>query len=146
MSSSISAAQLADILRAGSPAFNSPVNTLGCDHASEHAHQDDSCAVKHSISELGTSVETAKPASVAEKLVALPLVDSDTRGGVVQPACLRQWHSNVCGHHALFNIQCLLEGQAERFLRCLFMKPFSKGAGYHMCHDSRTLPPHPLIT
>lgn len=115
MSSSISAAQLADILRAGSPAFNSPVNTLGCDHASEHAHQDDSCAVKHSISELGTSVETAKPASVAEKLVALPLVDSDTRGGVVQPACLRQWHGNVCGHHALFNIQCLLEGQAERF-------------------------------
>jgi len=115
MSSSISASQLADILRAGSPAFNSPVNTIGCEDAIEQIQQDNYCAVKQSINDLSTSVKTTKPTSVSEQLATLPLVDSDTRGGVVQPACLRQWHGNVCGHHALFNIQCLLDGQAERF-------------------------------
>ncbi|CAE7456080.1 unnamed protein product [Symbiodinium natans] len=30
--------------------------------------------------------------------------------GISQPMCLAQWHDAVCGHHALFNLRCLLCG------------------------------------
>jgi len=38
-------------------------------------------------------------------------LDVDDSRGLQQPQCLQQWHHDVCGHHALFNAQCLLNQQ-----------------------------------
>jgi len=52
--------------------------------------------------------------SLWERIAELPLVDSDRSRCLSQPACLQQWHGNTCGHHAVFNIRCLLNGQPEK--------------------------------
>jgi hypothetical protein len=56
----------------------------------------------------------AKPTPSAAPLVALPLVDSDKSRRLLQPQCLQQWNSNTCGYHALFSVQCLLEGETSK--------------------------------
>jgi len=37
------------------------------------------------------------------------LVDTDPSRGIFQPRSLTQWHHDVCGHHALFNVRHLLQ-------------------------------------
>ncbi|CAE8624377.1 unnamed protein product, partial [Polarella glacialis] len=54
------------------------------------------------------------------------LVNRDDRRQIFQPLCLQQWNHDVCGHHALFSLRCLLRDQLhllrdeQRFWRHAF--------------------------
>lgn len=43
---------------------------------------------------------------------SVPVVDEDRDRQVIQPRCLQQWHHDICGHHALFNVRRLLGNAA----------------------------------
>lgn len=61
---------------------------------------------------LNAGLNTAEHPPVKGPLVDLPKLYSDECRGLSQPACLQQWNHNICGHHALYNIQCLLNDEA----------------------------------
>jgi len=50
----------------------------------------------------------ADAVAVAEHGTSM-FVDTDTSRGIFQPKSLVQWHHDVCGHHALFNVRHLLQ-------------------------------------
>jgi hypothetical protein len=81
---------------------------------------DDTAKADEAIDKAQVSLDEIKPTSVP----SLPLVDSDDARGIWQPACLKQWHGSVCGHHALFSIQCLLDGEEEKLQdgRCFWKR------------------------
>jgi len=91
--SEMSAAQLAVVI-AASPCGNTaieqaPVLPQPPTVANAAAADEDAVAV----AEHGTSM----------------FVDMDMSRGIFQPRSLTQWHHDVCGHHALFNVRHLLQ-------------------------------------
>lgn len=44
---------------------------------------------------------------------SLHIVDVDPARSILQPLSLQQWHHGACGHHALYNIRCLMEGRFQ---------------------------------
>jgi len=44
------------------------------------------------------------------------VLEQDADRGIWQPRCLQQWHHDVCGHHSLFNVACLLRGDFQALL------------------------------
>lgn len=117
VSSSVKASELAQLLHVGSTissgsreevpcssAANDSVLTVAAESTILKAAQDKSQEVA-ALKNLGDAMQPA------DLLPMLTLVDSNLQCGVVQPLCLHQWHGNPCGHHALFSVQCLLDGQ-----------------------------------
>ncbi|CAJ1362622.1 unnamed protein product, partial [Effrenium voratum] len=43
----------------------------------------------------------------------LEVVDECQERKIAQPLSIRQWHHGVCGHHALFNLRCMLRGDLD---------------------------------
>lgn len=112
VSSSIATSQLAELLRVGSSNMSvCPADTEVLTDSAEAVSMNDSMTGQNKATETRVPVESSKPTLGVSLLASLPLVDSDKGTTVVQPVCLRQWHGNTCGHHALFSIQCLLNGQ-----------------------------------
>lgn len=111
VSSSVSATELAELLQ------------VGCNFAcpEPNADEDEEAAAENSAIVDGPSKDPAQevalesePGALQKPVAELPLVASDRCRGLKQALCLQQWHGNTCGHHALFNIRCLLSGHPER--------------------------------
>jgi len=55
--------------------------------------------------------EEASTSSLSDETMAI--IDQCQARGISQPMSLAQWHHAVCGHHALFNLRCLLSGDSS---------------------------------
>lgn len=72
------------------------------------------CCHDNSTSRVQETGDAANVETLSERLHGLPLLDSDTERGIFQLECLKQWHPNVCGHHALTSVACIVAGRPER--------------------------------
>ncbi|CAE7246550.1 unnamed protein product [Symbiodinium sp. CCMP2592] len=55
--------------------------------------------------------EEASTSNLSDETMAI--IDQCQARGISQPMSLAQWHHAVCGHHALFNLRCLLSGDSS---------------------------------
>jgi len=60
------------------------------------------------VANAAAATADADAVAVAEHGTSM-FVDKDMSRGIFQPRSLTQWHHDVCGHHALFNVRHLLQ-------------------------------------